>query len=451
MVHWRGFSLEPNSADNPTVDVVGLAADGSPTTLITLDKTQQDFDISYVSSAQFPNIKLKMRNVDSVKATPYQLSLWKVDYDPVPEGAVIPNIYFKTKDPSKLADTLELGEQLSFGIAFKNISVTAFDSIKIKMYILDQANVAHPVTLPNTRPVIAGDSVQLNYVVDTRGYSGSNTVYVEFNPAGQQLEQFHFNNFLFRNFYVKPDKTNPLMDVTFDNVHILNRDIVSAKPRIEVKLRDNSRYLLLNDTSGLLVQVRFPDNSLRTYQFNTDTLRFIPAASGSDNTATIEFSPQFLKQINEDGDEYQLIVKGKDISGNKAGPSDYVINFRVIGKPMVSNLLNYPNPFTTSTAFVFTLTGSDVPDNMKIQILTVTGKIVKEITRQELGNLHIGRNITDYKWDGTDQFGQRLANGVYLYRFVTTLNGKRLDKFTDNGDNTNKFFNNGYGKMFLMR
>ena len=131
--------------------------------------------------------------------------------------------------------------------------------------------------------------------------------------------------------------------------------------------------------------------------------------------------------------------------------TEYTITFRVISKPMISNLLNYPNPFTTSTAFVFTITGSDIPDNMKIQILTVTGKVVKEITKQELGPLHIGRNITEYKWDGTDQFGQRLGNGVYLYRFVTTLNGKKMDKFTDNGDTTDKFFTRGYGKMYLMR
>ena len=118
---------------------------------------------------------------------------------------------------------------------------------------------------------------------------------------------------------------------------------------------------------------------------------------------------------------------------------------------MISNMLNYPNPFSTSTAFVFTITGSEVPQNMKIQILTVTGKIVREITKDELGPLHIGRIITEFKWDGTDQFGQKLGNGVYLYRFVTTLNGKRMDKYKAQGDNTDIYFNNGYGKMYLMR
>ena len=125
---------------------------------------------------------------------------------------------------------------------------------------------------------------------------------------------------------------------------------------------------------------------------------------------------------------------------------------------MISNLFNYPNPFTTSTAFVFTITGHEIPQEFKIQILTITGKIVREVTKQELGALNIGRNITDFKWDGTDQYGAKLANGVYLYRVVTGLNGKKMDKFRINEtfdqqsqDQTDKYFNKGYGKMYLMR
>lgn len=451
-LHWRGSSNEPASADNPTVNIIGVQASGAESLLYTVDKSQQDFDLSGVSAQQYPNIKLQMRNIDSVTLTPYQLNYWRVNYEPVPEGAVIPNIYFKTKDVTKVADTLDIGEKFNFGIAFKNISPYAFDSLSLRLYILDRNNVTHNIALPKSKPLVTGDSIQFNYQIDTKDYPGANTIYVGFNPDNAQPEQYQFNNFIYRNFYVKADKTNPLLDVTFDNVHILNRDIVSAKPHIQIKLKDEAKFLLLTDTSLLSLQVKkVSDNSVRTYQFNTDTLRFTPAASASDNTATIDFMPQFPGQVSDDGDEYQLIVKGKDASGNTAGATQYTISFRIISKPMVSNLLNYPNPFTTSTAFVFTITGSEVPDNMKIQILTVTGKIVKEITKQELGPLHIGRNITDYKWDGTDQFGQRLANGVYLYRFVTTLNGKRMDKFTDNGDNTDKFFTRGYGKMYLMK
>jgi len=246
---------------------------------------------------------------------------------------------------------------------------------------------------------------------------------------------------------VEGDLTNPLLDVTFDGVHILNRDIVSARPHIVIKLKDESKYLALGDTSMLNVQVRYPDGSLRTYRFDNDTVRFTPAnLANGDNTATIDFTPL----LPGDDEEYELIVSGKDASGNKAGDLEYRVIFRVISKPMISNLLNYPNPFTTSTAFVFTVTGTQPPQNMRIQILTITGKIVREITKEELGPIHIGRNITEFKWDGTDMYGHKLANGVYLYRVLTNLNGKSLDKFKDNGDETDKYFTKGYGKMYLL-
>jgi flagellar hook assembly protein FlgD len=77
--------------------------------------------------------------------------------------------------------------------------------------------------------------------------------------------------------------------------------------------------------------------------------------------------------------------------------------------------------------------------------------VVREITIDELGPLHVGRNITEYKWDGTDTYGAKLANGVYLYRVLTNLNGKSLDKFKTEDDKTDKYFNKGYGKMVILR
>ena len=287
----------------------------------------------------------------------------------------------------------------------------------------------------------------MNYTIDTKNYYGLNTLFVEVNPDNDQPEQYHFNNFIYKNFLVKGDNFNPLLDVTFDGVHILNRDIVSARPHIIIKLKDESKFLALSDTSFLKVQLRLPDGTLKSYRFDNDTMRFTPAnLSNGENTATIDFTPLLLG----DDEEYELIVSGKDVVGNRAGEVEYHVIFRVINKPMISNLLNYPNPFTTSTAFVFTVTGTQPPQNMRIQILTITGKVVKEITSNELGPIHIGRNITEYKWDGTDMYGQKLANGVYLYRVLTNLNGKSLDKFKDSGDDTDKYFTKGYGKMYLL-
>ena len=63
-----------------------------------------------------PYMKLRMRNQDSINLTPYQLQYWRVTSDPIPEGAIAPNLFIQMKD------TLEVGEPLDFKVAFKNIS-----------------------------------------------------------------------------------------------------------------------------------------------------------------------------------------------------------------------------------------------------------------------------------------------------------------------------------------
>ena len=439
--HWRGYSLDSPNKDSISFQIIGITPNGTESILYTFDSTIKDLNISGINAINYPYLKVKFNNIDSAKGTPYQLKYIRLNYTPVPEGAVAPNIKFTMKD------TVEAGEKIAFSVAFKNISLVQFDSLmKINLRIKTASNFDSIINLTPGKILLAGDTLIASYNIPSEKYPGKNTLFIEFNPANNQPEQFHFNNFLYKDFFVKSDIFNPLLDVTFDGVHILSRDIIASKPTIIIKLKDENRSLALKDTGLIKVQLRYPDQTLRNFNFG-DTLRFIPAnLSSGENAATVEFKP-FLPK---DG-EYELIVSGKDVSGNTAGALNYRIVFTVINKPMISELLNYPNPFTTSTAFVFTLTGSQIPQNMRIQILTITGKVVREITKEELGAIHIGRNITDFKWDGTDMYGQKLANGVYIYRVITNLNGKSFEKYKAEGDDTNKYFNKGYGKMYLMR
>ena len=443
-LHWRGSSLESPSTDSVRVQVMGVDTSGNASLpLFTLGMGAQDVDISSISATQYPFLQLKLTESDTLNATPYQLRYWRVNYDPVPEGALAPNIFVSAPD------SLQLGAPMNFGIAFKNISPTPFDSIKVMMTITDKSNVTHAIVLPKTKPLVSGDTAKIVFPIDTKNYAGNNTIYLNVNPNYAQPEQYLFNNFMYKSFNIAGDSRNPQLDVTFDNVHILNDDIVSARPHIQIRLKSLAQYILITDTSSIAVQLKYPDGSVHTYTYSNDTLRFTPATSGN-NTALVDFYPAFTRQFNPNGDVYSLTVSGKDALGNQAGSVPYRVDFKIITKPMISNVLNYPNPFTTSTAFVFTITGSEVPQNIKIQILTITGKVVREITKEELGPLHVGTNITEYKWNGTDMYGQRLANGVYLYHVVTNLNGKTLSKYTAGGDITDRYFNNGYGKMYLM-
>lgn len=94
------------------------------------------------------------------------------------------------------------------------------------------------------------------------------------------------------------------------------------------------------------------------------------------------------------------------------------------------------------------MTGSEVPDELMIQIMTVTGRVVKTITQDELGFIRIGRNVTDYAWNGRDDFGDQLANGVYLYKFTARINGESIDHRSSGAD---QHFKKNWGKMYLMR
>ena len=181
------------------------------------------------------------------------------------------------------------------------------------------------------------------------------------------------------------------------------------------------------------------------------------AADLPKNKCTIEYKADF----KTDG-IYELRImatdKSSNVSGSGDGTYDQRISFEIFTESSITQLINYPNPFSTSTRFIFTLTGSELPDNMLIQIMTITGKVVKEITQDDLGPIHIGRNITEYEWDGTDKYGDQLANGVYLYKVQVQKDGSSLKErevtiSSSEGTNSlsNKFFKKGIGKMYILR
>jgi flagellar hook assembly protein FlgD len=93
----------------------------------------------------------------------------------------------------------------------------------------------------------------------------------------------------------------------------------------------------------------------------------------------------------------------------------------------LSNVLNYPNPFTTSTEFFFEHNQPGQDLEVQIQIFTISGRIVKTINRS-MSNC--GFRTPGIPWDGRDEFGDQLAKGTYIYRVTaTTPEGKKAEKF----------------------
>ena len=439
-IQWSDFSwgleADDDPADSTFVQIFGVNVDGSLDTLES-NLIANDYDLSGIDATMYPNLRVSLVSEDDAMRTATDLTHWRVTYTGLPDIAIDPNTFLNVYQ-----DTLNEGESFLFEAAITNTSSYPITNTEVVATFTDNGNsTVQTEAIKNLAP---GESTNVAFESSSFNSAGYNNFLIEANPEDVPKELYRFNNIATYNYFVKSDNSNPLLEVTFDGTPIMNGDIVSAKPHVTVSLKDENPYLQLNDTSLLKLILKDPNGVTTGINFSDPSVTFYPAGQGR-NEAVVEWDPTF----EIDGD-YELIVQGEDVTGNQSGALDYKIIFKIINKKMISNVLNYPNPFSTATRFVYTLTGDEAPAYFKIQIFSASGKIVKEITQDELGPMKVGTHQTDFVWDGTDDFGDRLANGVYFYKVVTkNAMGESYESYL-NG-NVDKFFEQGLGKLVIMR
>ncbi|MBD1396523.1 type IX secretion system sortase PorU [Pontibacter sp. JH31] len=111
---------------------------------------------------------------------------------------------------------------------------------------------------------------------------------------------------------------------------------------------------------------------------------------------------------------HSLRLKAWDTHNNSA---EEYLEFIVSNneKLALSHILNYPNPFSTSTTFHFDHNRAGENLDIQIQIFTVSGKLVKTLhTTSYASQSH----VAGLSWNGKDEFNDTLARGVYVYRII---------------------------------
>lgn len=434
-LHYQLYSKEGDGNDHNNIQVWGTLENNVDTLL--LNNATNGTDLSFIDAKRFPYLKLSFTLFDTVYRTPDQFGYWMIKHQPVPEGTI------SIKDGFKLHnEVLEQGDSIYIKVAFQNISEQPFDSLPVKIKVIDENRVPVYAFTQNLNALNANQMRTIEKKISTYNLRGQHGIEVYFNEGPQQ-EITKVNNYLFKNFFVNADVRNPIMEVTFDGYKILNGDFVSPQPLIRITSKDDSKFKLQNDTSTFVLFIQTPnDNEYIPISLSSSEITFIPATN-EQNKAALEYRPRFV----QDG-IYRLKVLAKDASNNLSGGEFYEIEFNVMQKSTITQFFPYPNPATTNVKFVFTLTGSLPPDDLLIRIMTVSGKVVKEITKAEFGPIKIGNNISEYSWDGTDNFGDRLANGVYLYQVLTRINGNAIEKRSTQAD---QFFVQNVGKIYLMK
>lgn len=123
--------------------------------------------------------------------------------------------------------------------------------------------------------------------------------------------------------------------------------------------------------------------------------------------------------------EHRLTFKVWDIQNNSnTAYSDFVV--AKSGEIALKHVLNYPNPFTTRTQFFFEHNQACTPLRVIVQIYTISGKAVKTIYKSLTCD---GFRPEGIDWDGKDDYGDKLARGVYIYKLsISDINNKKAEK-----------------------
>lgn len=451
-IYWSLDSLEDPTNDSTRLQIHGIDWYGTKSTLVDTLMSPKDSILNLnnlVDAVDYPFMQLSAQKWDETGFTPAQLDSWHVLYQDVPEAALdgSEGVYMLP------GDTLYEGEQFAVAFDIDNVSDLDMDSLLVNYWIEDAEHNIIPISYPRQDSLRVGETIRDTLFIETEYLDYLNSIWVEVNPyvtatEKDQIEKYHFNNKGQIPFYVNSDDENPILDVTFNGQHLLNGDIIDPSSEIIITLKDDNPYLVMDseeDTALFGIYLTSPDGIQKRLDFRNalgePLMEWVPADASNRKFKII------TNQYFEQNGTYRLLVQGTDKSGNLSGDFEYDIEFEVDHNSSITNLMNYPNPFTTSTRFVFTLTGAEVPDEFTIQIMNVSGTVVREITRDELGDIHIGRNITEFEWDGTDEFGDKLARGVYLYRVIVKMNGEDVEHRESGAD---QYFTKSFGKMYLL-
>lgn len=436
---WYSASYEvvKENNDQATFDLLGYKEDGSMDVLQT-NLASNNVDLTAYNAKTYRNMAIRANFTDLTDRTPPQIVKWNFIYDEMPEATISPEIksvFYK--------DKIQEGDSLRWDIGYQNLSKYKSDSVHVFYTVTKADRSTISAKLGKIEQLDANANSVFTLKIPTLGLAGNNLIKLDFKPINNQ-DSYNFNNLIQQSFTVLRDVREPIVDVAFDGKHIMNGEIVAPQPNIMINLSDENKFLLLNDTTVMNIYLKPENGNFKRVAFSSGLLNFTPSNSATNNKATVGYKPEKLA----DG-IYTLMVEAKDASGNINAANNYTVDFEVINESAITHFYPYPNPFTTKMKFVFTLTGDKIPDKIKVQIMTISGKIVREIFKEELGSIKIGNNISDFTWDGTDMYGDRLANGIYFYKVTVENNDKAEIKHRKTS--TDNYFKQNTGKIYLMR
>ncbi len=349
------------------------------------------YNLSTIDPKKYEYIKMNYNFWDSsfINSSLIKLKSISVNYSSLPDISLARNELVLSPD------SVLQGLPLNINLKLHNYGLVNADSSTIKLFLnsADSPFYSKNISIP------VDSTIEINTRLSTTNLNSVNDIIAEANFSGNEF--YSFNNIVNNKFIVVRDSIKPTLAITFDGKEIVNGDIVSAKPKVVFTLKDNSPFPL--DTTDF--SIVFDNNP---FNFSSQDVQ-LSYQLYPNNQATITWLPKLT-----DG-QHSLIVMTKDNSGNYTDTTATQLTFNVYSQSDIINVYNFPNPFKSDTYFTFELTGSQVPDELRVKIYTVAGRLIREFSIPP-SELRLGFNRIN--WDGRDQDGDDIANGIYFYKIV---------------------------------
>ena len=391
---WRNAQINASLPSGSKIEysALGFKQNGGIDTLL-LTENNGTILLSSISANKYPTLKFLGNILLSKNGESPVISNLSIDYLGVPELGT----NYQTAAIS--LDTLTQGETENLSFYVYNVGESRADSFKVRVEVIRPDNTREKILEQMVDSLGSEKRKLFNVSYNTASTTGSRSLVITIDADNKITELYKDNNLYTIPFFVKANNAPASIKLSFDSKDINNGDFVASKPEIKVELNDLS-LIPITDTSHIQMYMNNKRISL-----NSSDVNF----SYSDN------NPKFVvsyKPTLGDG-TYTLRVLGTNATGQFIDSAGVVRKFIVSNQAQLLYVYNYPNPFSNETYFTFKLT--QIPDQLKIKIFTISGRLIKELIVLPSS---LNYDFNRIEWDGRDEDGDLAANGVYLYKVI---------------------------------
>jgi hypothetical protein len=217
------------------------------------------------------------------------------------------------------------------------------------------------------------------------------------------------------------DRDGPDIRLSFSqNESFISGDMVSGEPELVASLEDVKSGINLTGEIGHKITLAVDDRPLE------DISGYFQYDQGS------YLKGKIVNKLSGVGRGlHQLTLKAWDNANNS---SSQTVEFQAVSADnlILDKVYTYPNPMFDATHFTFEISQAA---EAEIKIFTVDGRLIKRIDR-----VWVQSGFNMVAWNGMDEEGDGLSNGVYLYKIIAwnRIGGKKIET-------------SAIGKLIVMR